>query len=76
MVVRRPRGRPSIGEVSLSARGHAPRAPPLAPPESAARAAPHPSSRSLSYPGLVLGSSPYPGPAPSTRIPVPRPVWG
>lgn len=47
MVVRRPRGRPSIGEVSLSARGHAPRAPPLAPPESAARAAPHPSSRSL-----------------------------
>lgn len=76
MVVRRPRGRQSVGEVSLSARGHAPRAPPPAPPEPAACAAPHPSPRSLSYPGLVLGPSSYPSPTPSARIPLPRPGWG
>lgn len=47
----RPRG-------SLSLRSPAPRAPPPAPPESEACATHHPSSPSLSSPGLILGPEP------------------
>lgn len=57
--------RPSVRpRVSLSARGPAPRAPPPAPPEPAACAAPHPSSRFLSSPRGSWAGALTPAPPP------------